>query len=72
MRQQPDPENQTNVQNVSGNTHQMTTADQDTVSDTLEPYELFKLQETCSKPLVVTVKLNKAETDMEVDTGASL
>ena len=50
----------------------MTTADQDTVSDTLEPYELFKLQETCSKPLVVTVKLNKAETDMEVDTGASL
>ena len=43
-----------------------------TLSDTSESYEPFKLQETRSKPLVVTVKLNKAETDIEVDTGASL
>ena len=57
---------------MSGNTHQIATADHDTVSDTSESYKLLKLQETRSKPLVVTVKLNKAETEMEVDRGASL
>ena len=32
--------------------------DNNCVSDTSESYQLFILQETCSKPLVVTVKLN--------------
>ena len=72
IRQQPAPANRTNARNVSGNTHQIANADHDTVSDTSESYELFELQETRSKPLVVTVKLDKAETEMEVDTGASL
>ena len=46
--------------------------DDDCVSDTSESYELFNLQETRSKPLVVTVKLNNSTAHMELDTGASL
>ena len=55
----------------SWTTHQIT-ADDDYVSDMSEAYELFNLQETRAKPLVVTVKLNNSTLDMELDTGASL
>ena len=59
------------VTGPSRTTHQVA-ADEDNVRDTAESYELFNLQETRSKPLVVTVKLNDSTTDMELDTGASL
>ena len=61
------------TQNQAGSrtTHQIA-ADDDCVSDTSESYELFNLQETRTKALVVTVKLNNSTLDMELDTGASL
>ena len=71
-QQQPVPAaSRPNQSYPSRTTHQVA-ADEDNVSDTAESYELFNLQETRSKPLVVTVKLNDSTTDMELDTGASL
>ena len=63
--------NRPNQSHTPRTTHQVA-ADDDCVSDTSESYEFFNLQETRSKPLVVTVKLNDSTTNMEVDTGASL
>ena len=71
MKQPPTPAKRENRRNTPGTTHQLAT-DKDCVSDTPHSYELFKLQETRSKPLVVTMKLNKAEVNMEVDIEASL
>ena len=49
-------------------THQLTTVDkQDETS-----YALFKLSAPREAPIHVTVMLNQAEVDMEVDTGASI
>lgn len=63
--------NRPNHSHTSRTTHQVA-ADDGYVSDTSESYELFNLQETRSKPLVVTVKLNNSIVHMELDTGASL
>ena len=52
-------------------THQIAVHD-DCVSDTSEAYELLNMQETRTKPLVVTVELNNSTLDMKLDTGASL
>ena len=60
------------TQNQGSRTTHQIAADDDCVSDTSEAYELFNLQETRTKPLVVTVKLNNSSLDMELDTGASL
>ena len=42
------------------------------MNNTSESYELFNLQESRSKPLIVTLKLNNSILDMELDTRASL
>lgn len=48
-------------------------ATEEDVSDTSDSYELFTLQAgTQSKPLLVTVKANSSDLEMEIDTGASL
>ena len=60
------------TQNQGSRTTHQIAADDDWVSDTSEAYELFNLQKTRTKPLVVTVKLNNSTLDMELDTGASL
>ena len=40
-------------------------------SDTDPAYPLFSITHISTKPLLVTVELNQAPVDMEVDTGAS-
>ena len=45
--------------------------DDDCMSNTSESYELFYLQDTRSKPLVVRVKLNNSTAHMELDAEAS-
>ena len=56
----------------SRTTHHMAT--EEDVSDTSDSYELFTLQAGSSqnKPLLVTVKANNSDLEMEIDTGASL
>ena len=55
----------------SRTTHHMAT--EEDVSDTCDSYELFTLQVgSQSKPLLVTVKANNSDLEMEIDTGASL
>ena len=71
QQQLPPTPHRPNQSRTSRTTHQVA-ADDDCVSDTSESYELFNLQETRSKPLVVAVKLNNSTINMEIDTGASL
>ena len=60
------------TQNQGSRTTHQIAVDDNCVSDTSEAYKLFNLQETRTKPLVVTVKLNNSTLDMELDTEASL
>ena len=52
-------------------THLLTDV-QNNFSDTDPAYSLFNITHTSTKPLLVTVELNQAPVDMEVDTGASV
>ena len=45
---------------------------QNNFSDTDPAYSLFNVTHTSTKPFLVTVELNQAPVDMEVDTGASV
>ena len=61
-------------QRTQGNrqqTHLLTDV-QNNFSDTDPTYSLFNITYTSTKPLLVTVELNQAPVDMEVDTGASV
>ena len=54
----------------SRTTHHMSATKED-VSDTSNLYKLFTLQAgSQSKPLLVTVKANSSDLEMEIDTGA--
>ena len=61
-------------QQAQGNrqqTHLLTDV-QNNFSDTDPAYLLFNITQTSTKPLLVTVELNQAPVDMEVDTGTSI
>ena len=52
-------------------THLLTEVENNS-SDTDPAYPLFNVTNTSTKPLLVTVELNQAPVEMEVDTGASV
>ena len=52
-------------------THLLTEVE-NSLSDTDPAYPLFNVTNTSTKPLLVTVELNQAPVEMEVDTGASV